>query len=64
MDNESIVINVPYLFQKNKEKRQEYKQRTEVKARRREYDKKRYQLIKEKQQEYKKNDISLIKNWN
>ncbi|WP_338988211.1 hypothetical protein [Spiroplasma endosymbiont of Dasysyrphus albostriatus] len=54
MDNESIVINVPYLFQKNKEKRQEYKQRPEVKVRRREYDKKRYQLIKEKQREYSK----------
>ncbi|MBP1525374.1 MAG: hypothetical protein H9Q67_02570 [Spiroplasma ixodetis] len=43
-----------YLFQKNKEKRQEYKQRPEVKVRRREYDKKRYQLIKEKQREYSK----------
>ncbi|WP_342218642.1 hypothetical protein [Spiroplasma endosymbiont of Amphimallon solstitiale] len=47
MDNESIVINVPYLFQKNKEKRQEYNQRPEVKTRSREYRKKWYQLNKE-----------------
>ncbi|WP_338975829.1 hypothetical protein [Spiroplasma endosymbiont of Monopis laevigella] len=47
MDNGSVVINVPYLFQKNKEKKQEYAQRPEVKAKKQEYDKKRYQLNKE-----------------
>ncbi|WP_400254837.1 hypothetical protein [Spiroplasma endosymbiont of Cleonymus obscurus] len=79
MDNESIVINVPYLFQKNKEKRQEYKQRPEVKVRRREYDKKDISLLKKNSESIvnydidaikkgnkniEKNVISLIKNWN
>ncbi|MBP1525375.1 MAG: hypothetical protein H9Q67_02575 [Spiroplasma ixodetis] len=50
MNNGNIVINEFYLFQKNKEKKKEYTQRSEVKVRRRKYDREWYHKNKEKKE--------------